>query len=76
MAHIAAGRLDHISPTKSDEFPIQLTSKDDGTSEFCTVAYAVDRLSGYYRDDPEGWIEATLLEGTPLQTISFVYKLA
>lgn len=83
-AHIAAGRTDHIAAEPSEAFPIKMVSKADGTVEYCTMAYAVQRLSGYYRLDGEDaedadiadWIERRLREGTPLQTISFFYRLA
>lgn len=81
MTHIAAGRTDHISQTRSDEFPIKLTSRKDGSVEFCTLAYAIERLSGYYRledDDTEAdvaeWIERRLGEGKQLSTMSFIYQ--
>lgn len=74
MTHIAAGRLDHISQTPSEAFPVKLTSKADGGVEFATMEYAVNRLGGYYamRDDE---IESHLRAGFKMQTISFIYQV-
>jgi hypothetical protein len=74
-----AGRQDHVSPTRSAEYPVGMTSRADGTTtEWATVEYAVDRLQGYYDEDPDAdpWIEAALREGAALRTVSFIYRIA
>lgn len=75
MGHIAAGRVDHISSEPSAEFPIAMTPKEAGPTEYATVEYAVDRLVGYYDLDPDEIAQA-LRAGAPMQTMGYHYRLA
>lgn len=65
----------HIADSPSPSHPVECTARSDGSTEWTTVAYAVSRLAGYYDDDPDGWIEATIRGGTTLQTMSFLYRI-
>jgi len=73
--YVSSMNADHQSPVRTDRHSVRCSSRDDGHNVFVTVEYAVSRLEGYWKDDPEGWIEATLRHGQPLQTISFVYVI-
>jgi hypothetical protein len=64
----------HESRTRSKTYPVRCLPRDGSDATWVTVAYAVDRLKGYYKDDPPGWIQETLLGGYPLHTITFIYQ--
>lgn len=72
---VGAGNVEHVSPMRTDRHVVRCSPRDGAEDEWVTVEYACSRLAGYYRDDPPGWIEQTIRAGTPLQTISFVYRL-
>lgn len=62
------------SPIPTPDHIILCRPKGPGNDEYVTVAYAVDRLGGYYDLTPEE-IERGLLAGTQFQTFSFIYRL-
>ena len=71
----AAMNTDHVNSVQTDRHVVEMTSRSDGTSEWCTIEYAIERLRGYYNDDPPGWIEDAIRTGTMLRTVSFLYRI-
>lgn len=74
MEYVGPGRLDHIGPEQSPKFPVRCMSRENGSVEWVTMEFALNRLDGYY-DEAEDFVETTLRSGVPMGTFSFIYQM-
>lgn len=63
-----------FSRTRDDAHPVRWSPADGDTPAYLTLRGAVERLAGYYTDEPP-WIETTLRKGVPIRTPFAFYMI-
>jgi hypothetical protein len=65
-------QLMDVSPVRTDRHPVTMTPKAGGDLEYCTIEYAIDRLTPWWQGIN---VEKTLRRGVTLDTLGFWYEI-